>query len=250
MRYKFEKNSLEKIVNESLSLRQILLKLGMVDAGGNYSTLHKKLKEYDIDVSHLVGQGWNSGVRFIPFGTKYILNDILVENSTYNSTTNLKNRLYKEGLKTRFCEECGQSEEWRGKKFSLILDHINGINNDNRIENLRVLCPNCNATLDTHCGKNIKAYKTIEFIESKIKRKTLKKERKNKINEEKKVICNCGQPKHINSKSCNICRTIEKRKVKIKPSIEQLKIEIKELGYSGTGRKYGVSDNAIRKWIR
>lgn len=51
---------------------------------------------------------------------------------------------------------CGQGEEWNGKKMSLILDHINGVHNDNRLENLRIVCPNCNATLDTHCGKNNK----------------------------------------------------------------------------------------------
>lgn len=71
----------------------------------------------------------------------------------------LKQKLYKLGFKKRLCEECGQGEEWRGKKMSLILDHINGVNNDNRIENLRIICPNCNATLDTHCGKNRKPKK-------------------------------------------------------------------------------------------
>ena len=63
----------------------------------------------------------------------------------------MKNRLYDEGLKERKCELCGQDENWYGKKMSLILDHINGVNNDSRIENLRILCPNCNATLPTHC---------------------------------------------------------------------------------------------------
>jgi len=59
--------------------------------------------------------------------------------------------LYQEKLKNKVCELCGQDENWNGKKMSLILDHINGINNDNRLENLRIVCPNCNATLDTHC---------------------------------------------------------------------------------------------------
>jgi hypothetical protein len=87
--------------------------------------------------------------------TKINLCDILIENSSY-SRASLKDRLYKEGLKKRECELCGQGEEWVGKKMSLILDHINGVNNDNRIENIRIVCPNCNATLDTHCGKKIR----------------------------------------------------------------------------------------------
>jgi len=91
----------------------------------------------------------------------------LIENSEYRHTSNLKERLYKEGLKKRECELCGQGEEWRGKKMSLILDHINGTNNDNRIKNLRIACPNCNATLDTHCGKNKNSRGTKRIINNK-----------------------------------------------------------------------------------
>jgi hypothetical protein len=87
---------------------------------------------------------------------KIILEEVLVKDSPYPYTTNLKNKLYHEGLKTRSCEMCGQSEKWNGKKMPLILDHINGINDDNRLENLRIVCPNCNATLDTHCNKKRK----------------------------------------------------------------------------------------------
>jgi ribosomal protein S27AE len=65
----------------------------------------------------------------------------------------LKERLFNEGLKDRQCEQCGQGELWRGRSMSLILDHINGIPDDNRIENLQIVCPNCAATLDTHCGR-------------------------------------------------------------------------------------------------
>jgi predicted RNA-binding Zn-ribbon protein involved in translation (DUF1610 family) len=78
--------------------------------------------------------------------------DLLVENCKH-SRANLKRLIYREKLLPIKCNECGQNEIWRGRTFSLVLDHINGINNDNRIENLRLMCPNCNATLDTHCRK-------------------------------------------------------------------------------------------------
>ena len=76
----------------------------------------------------------------------------MVEGSTY-SRNHLKNRLYRAGLKAPRCELCGQGELWRGQPMSLILDHINGRRDDHRLENLRILCPNCAATLDTHCGR-------------------------------------------------------------------------------------------------
>ncbi len=77
---------------------------------------------------------------------------MLVADSTYSRGA-LKRQLYAAGLKQRQCELCGQDESWRGRKMALILDHINGVATDNRIENLRIVCPNCAATLDTHCGR-------------------------------------------------------------------------------------------------
>ena len=72
------------------------------------------------------------------------------------SRVQLKKRLYAVGLKQPVCEMCGQGELWRGRRLSLILDHANGMNDDHRLENLRILCPNCAATLETHCGRNVR----------------------------------------------------------------------------------------------
>lgn len=134
-------------------------------------------------------------------------------------------------MKERKCEKCGQGEEWNGEYMSLILDHINGKHNDNRI-----VCANCNATLPTHC----RGYKKLKQKEETKKLKFEKEYKK----------CECGKTILKVSEICNECKGLKNRKVKDRPSLEQLELDMKEFGYCGTGRKYSVSGNAIRKWIK
>ncbi len=212
-----EKLKLENIIKNSKTISESIKKLGLRAAGGNYNTIKKYIKKYNIDITHFDG----NSVRLTKLkenteNRKFPLNEILINGSSYNRG-HLKERLYKEGLKERKCELCGQDEIWNNKKMSLILDHKNGIWNDNRINNLQIVCPNCNATLDTHCGKNKPQKITIKSEENK---------RKNKINS-----------------------AIKRRKVN-RPELIELLNDVNKFGYSATGRKYNVSDNAIRKWIK
>lgn len=145
---RYIKDNFTKIVKESINYVDVCRNLNLKPTMGNRATIKKYIKIFDLDVSH-----FRNGIP--KPSSKKSLKEILVKDSTYNHTSNLRDRLYKEGLKKRKCELCGQGEEWNGRKMSLILDHINGVHDDNRIENLRIVCPNCNATLDTHGGKNI-----------------------------------------------------------------------------------------------
>lgn len=143
----YESEKLKITVSECKSYTSCLKSIGLSNRPGNYDTLKKYIKLYNIDISHF----YKDKVQgFRESNLKKDISEVLIENSTF-SRTHLKERLYKEGFKNRECEECGQGEEWRGKKMSLILDHKNGINDDNRIDNLRIVCPNCNSTLETHC---------------------------------------------------------------------------------------------------
>jgi hypothetical protein len=152
----YNKDTLTEVVLISKTYKECLLKLNIRAAGGNYKSLKKYIDLYNIDTSH-----FNSNVvrndKLSKFNKsrKFELKEILIENSTY-SRTSLKKRLYDEDILERKCCLCGQDENWNGMKISLILDHINGVHNDNRIENLRIVCPNCNAGLDTFAGRNNK----------------------------------------------------------------------------------------------
>jgi hypothetical protein len=152
MKEHWKKENLVFLVKNSKSQKEVLRKIGIREAGGNFGVLKKYINLYDLDTSHFT-KNWEKMIN-IQAGKKIPIKEILVENSSYRRSA-LKERLYSEGLKERKCEKCGQDEYWHGEKISLILDHINGIYNDNRLINLRILCPNCNATLPTHCGKNL-----------------------------------------------------------------------------------------------
>ncbi len=134
----------------SLSYSEVLRRLGMRPAGGNHALLRKWVDEiWKIPTDHFdPGAAANKNLH----KSAKPLAEILIKGSSY-SRGKIKQRLFEAGLKRRVCEMCGQGETWRGRRMSLILDHINGVPDDNRLDNLRIVCPNCAATLDTHCGR-------------------------------------------------------------------------------------------------
>jgi Zn finger protein HypA/HybF involved in hydrogenase expression len=84
---------------------------------------------------------------------KFDNSQVFVENCSY-SRGKLKQRILNDNLIKYECVECGLNNEWNNKKIVLQLDHINGVNDDHRLENLRFLCPNCHSQQDTYAAKN------------------------------------------------------------------------------------------------
>jgi|LakMenEpi03Aug12_release.lakeMendotaPanAssembly.Ray.scaffolds.fasta_scaffold412870_2 hypothetical protein len=208
VKLKYQKDNLTEIVKNSKSISDVINKLGLRSAGGNFKTIKNYIENYKIDTSHFESDELRiTKLKELSKENKIDLNLILVENSTYNRSS-LKKRLVDEKILEYKCEKCSNIGEWLGEKITLQLDHKNGVFNDNRIENLRFLCPNCHSQTDTFAGKKIKKPKSIDLEIYVSRRKTNR------------------------------------------PSYVVLVEDVKNYGYTKTGKKYGVSDNSIRKWIK
>jgi predicted RNA-binding Zn-ribbon protein involved in translation (DUF1610 family) len=148
------KEQLELIVSDSSSYSEILRKLNIFSQGSNINTLKRRIEYEKINTSHIKkGLDSNKGKKFGPNKNK-IPNDLLFVRDSGTSRSVVRTRLIRENIISYSCSECGLEPKWKGNPLSMVLDHINGIPNDNRIENLRFLCPNCNSQMDTFAGRN------------------------------------------------------------------------------------------------
>lgn len=196
------------LVLKSNTIADILRYFGLNNKGGNHNTVKRRAKEENIDLSHIaLGKGSNKGKRFTPKKTD---KEYFCENGTV-SRHSVKKRIIRNNLIPYECADCGIKDIWNNKKISLQLEHRNGIPNDNRLNNLCFLCPNCHSQTDTYAGKKFK------------KSKPPKKDRK--------------VPRH------------NRRKVD-RPSKEELEQLITNIPMISIAKKYGVSDNSVRKWAK
>lgn len=148
--YQVSEEEFKTIVQNSNSYSDCLRALGLTTKGGSsLDILKRRIAELNCSIKHF-GKYINQKNPY----ARYELDDILIENSSYANISRLKKRLVNENRLEYKCAICGLTD-WLGKEITLQLDHINGINNDHRIENLRFLCPNCHSQTDTYAGKNI-----------------------------------------------------------------------------------------------
>lgn len=257
---KFSKEELQEIVKHCNTKADLCRALGLKPTGGNYRTVDNIIKNNEIVWDNYQGLHWKLGKKVQGYKHKSI-EEICVKNSTYKSTCHLKNKLIKLGYKPNHCEICGYTE-------NLELHHINGDPTDNRLENLQILCPNCHAKTENFRSKNTSkitkdnlstrehtpAKELILTSEEVEKRRQLQLEHRRKSNPKPKVIryCEvCG--KELNSDQKKYCSVecYQQATKGNRPTLIQLIKDFEELkSFVQVGNKYGVTDNAVRKWCK
>lgn len=220
--YNIDSKIFIEYVKNSDTFTEILRKCGLENKGGNINTVKRRISKENIDSSHIKkGANHNLGKVYLKqrISKEEAFKTIFIENSkTFRET--VKRLLQRYNLIEYKCSECSLQDKWNDKKLSLQLDHINGINNDNRLINLRYLCPNCHSQTANFAGK---AHKKTYFCKK----------------------CNSSISKQ--SQVCFKCSAIQRRKTQ-RPTEEILKKEITELPITKIAQKYGVCDNTVRKW--
>ena len=237
---------LREIVTKSNSFADIFKHFGIPGTGSGYRRVKQRLDGAGISYKHIrLGFDCNKGRKFLV--TKaFPLEKVMIEGSSYNGGS-LKKRLLRNGSLKNICSVCGQEPLWNGKQMTLILDHVNGKRDDHRMENLRLVCPNCNSQLATTGGR---------------------------ANRRRKNCIKCGiviEPQH--SKYCRACRP--RRGCGLHPRVrpqpksqhkchpkklykdsldfpnkDNLEQMVNDVPMTEIGKKYGVSDNAVKKWCK
>lgn len=218
MKYDWNVNRIKEIVPRCVNLTEVLQCLGIPRQGNNSSTLKRILDQNQIDYSHFTGRARKYAKAREVDIQEYLDNKIAI------TSCRLKEKLIANGLKQNRCEECGIAE-WRGKPITCQLHHKDGNNQNNNLDNLQMLCPNCHSQTDNYCGQANKD-KTIYSCKD------------------------CGKEINKGSVYCTVCASKHRRKVEDRPSKDQLFNDFKQLkSFVQIGRKYGISDNAVRKWF-
>lgn len=232
------------LIKDSKSIAEVIKKAGLSSVGSpHYRRIHRIIKEYNIDLSHMTGQGWNKG-KTHPEQTQKSLEKWLQEDTDIGSSS-LKKKLFKVKRLKQQCSKCGLTE-WLGEPAPLELDHINGITTDNRIDNLRILCSNCHALTDNYCGKNQVRHKAhlLKLANRAGLNPAVGRLPGSSPGVSTTYCIDCGKPINKRSKRCNACN----HPTKIQwPSKEELIKLLWRMPSSTLATEFGVTDNAIGK---
>ena len=220
-----DSDELQVIFNNSSSMKDVMVYFNEGFYTKNYKIIKEYIEKYNIDVTTMNSnmKKYKHSYKLQP---KYTYHDIFTEHSKVERCT-LRSYIKRNTVLDYICKKCGNNGIWLGERLTLQIEHINGVGDDNRIENLCYLCPNCHTQTSTYAGKNIK-----------IKKKEYKCE-------------DCKKDTKGYGKYCKECCIVNRTyDGKILCSDKELQEFVNKYPFTYIGKLFGVSDNAIRKRCR
>jgi 5-methylcytosine-specific restriction endonuclease McrA len=221
--WSIDKNVLQNLLDSSTSYTDVLKKLGFNTHSGNHRTLNKRIQDHELCINKL-NINRKQHYKNMLKKRRTPNSKIFIKNSTYNNNVSIKKRLQKDYNIAYLCQLCGVGDLYNNKPLNLQLDHINGVNNDNRIENLRFLCPNCHSQTSNFSGRNAKKEIVVCY-------------------------CKCGLIKTAKSITCRVCsyKSPKNKKFDIDKNDLIDLVCFKKIPFTTLAKEFGVSDNAVRK---
>jgi hypothetical protein len=229
-KHKWTKDELETAVRKHDNFSDVLRDLNLKLSGGNWKSIRKYCEQYFIDISHFdYRRKCRDAVAKFKIENRYTIEEIFCENSTV-SKSSVRTQYRK--ISDYKCVICDNRGSHLCKPLILQLDHINGESSDNRLENLRWLCPNCHSQTDTFAGRN----NSLIFCRTC-----------NRPTSKKSGYCtqDC-RPKPITKEI-----TMPQCANRIEwPNWELVKARVEDVGFEKCGKELGVSGNAVKKFLK
>lgn len=247
-----DKEYISNVVAKHQTYTDIIKDLGLQVKSGNFQTLLKYIKIYNINISHLNGKEIAYNKLKLANKKKLLSNENYFIKDVFRNNHTTKKRILTSKLKKYECAECNHPPTWNGKELILQLDHIDGDRFNNLLENLRFLCPNCHSQTETYGGSNLKKdfdfHNYKEEIKSKDKIINLLKEngieatiKFFKISSSKfKSLCNIYEINLNNYKKSNQSKIVW-------PEKETLQQKILNNSFADLSKELNVAGNAIKK---
>jgi Zn finger protein HypA/HybF involved in hydrogenase expression len=269
--------NLAEVIKTSFSISEVMRKIcGHDTNNAERRFIKREIVKQNLSTSHFTGPLWSKGKTSLQDDRLGLLKleEMFCEHSMV-SRSHIKELIIKNKLLEYKCKKCG-TNQWMDSPLTLHLDHINGISNDHRLDNLRFLCPNCHSQTETYCARTQNRYSDEQILEASVGAKSIREvmvkvgmSTGTNYTRVKKLLPNLYRediyqkklsvvPKEKVRSTHSIKNKSSEWKTRIglslrrvpRPSKEELEKMINEKSIVKIGKDFGLTGNSIKKWCK